>query len=185
MRRFTLWGALIYIALVGSSTIGESSGAIAQSVPGGVSANRFTLTLEREAEESYATLERRAEAAARAATQRTFDSDILVRAVAVTIVAENRGLAAPVLTLQVTREQWRQLPDPQRWSSYYPTAQALLQLSPASTAATTVPAAAPIEALPAPTEAPSSTLPTIPLPQQVPGRPTLPQAAPTTLPLGQ
>lgn len=116
--------------------------AAAQTIPPGATANRFTVTLEREADESYATLERRAEAAARAATQRTFDSDILVRSVVVTIVAENRGLSAPILTLQATREQWRQLPDPQRWSTYYPTAQALLQLSLAATSTTPAPLSA-------------------------------------------
>lgn len=128
MRGFAILGAVVSIAFTSIAIIALPSVTAAQGLPT-ANANRFTLTLEREAEESYAVLERRAEAAARAATQRLFDSDILVRSVVVTIVAENRGLAAPVLTLQVTREQWRQLPDPQRWSTYYPSASALLELN--------------------------------------------------------
>ena len=157
MRGLKIWGAVVSIAL----TSGLPSVAVAQLIPA-ATANRFTLTLEREAEESYPVLERRAEAAARAATQRLFDSDILVRSVLVTIVAENRGLAAPVLTLQVTREQWRQLPDPQRWSTYYPSASALLQLGSTAPAATTSTPAAPAPA-------PDAALPTVPVPTQAPG----------------
>lgn len=128
MRGFAILGAVVSIAFTSITIVGLPSGTVAQGLPT-ANANRFTLTLEREAEESYSVLERRAEAAARAATQRLFDSDILVRSVVVTIVAENRGLVAPVLTLQVTREQWRRLPDPQRWSTYYPSASALLELN--------------------------------------------------------
>lgn len=132
MRGLTVWGVVwgagVAIALTSVPSMTRTELAMAQGIPT-ASANRVILTLEREAEESYAVLERRAEAAARAATQRLFDGDLLVRSVVVTIVAENRGLAAPVLTLQVTREQWRQLPDPQRWSTYYPSASALLQLN--------------------------------------------------------
>ncbi|MBD2089080.1 hypothetical protein H6F67_04330 [Microcoleus sp. FACHB-1515] len=139
---FTVWGAVVAIAFTSVLSVAVAPGS-AQGIAA-ASANRLTLTLEREAEESYAVLERRAEAAARAATQRLFDSDLLVRSVVVTIVAENRGLAAPVLTLQVTREQWRQLPDPQRWSTYYPSASALLQLSPTAPA-TSAPDAASVQ----------------------------------------
>lgn len=129
MRGFVVWGAVVSIAFASVlPRVAVAQAVPATSIPATI-ANRLILTLEREAEESYPVLERRAEAVARAATQRLFDSDILVRSVVVTIVAENRGLAAPVLTLQVTREQWRQLPDPQRWSTYYPSAAALLQLS--------------------------------------------------------
>lgn len=52
---------------------------------------RASLTLNRQPNETYETLMRRAETNARAAAQRSFDQDILVTDVAVTIVAQNQG----------------------------------------------------------------------------------------------
>ena len=69
---------------------------------------------------------RRAEAAARATTQRSFDQDILVTEVSVIISAQNRGSTAPILSLEVSRPQWRISPDPQIWTTYFKTARDLL-----------------------------------------------------------
>ncbi len=87
---------------------------------------RMSVSLDRELDESYEILLRRAESAARAAAQRSFDSDLLVSEVLVTIVGENRGLAVPILSLEVSRVQWSRRPDPTLWTRYYRTAPVLL-----------------------------------------------------------
>ncbi len=114
--------------------------------------NRATITLDRQPGETYQTLLRRAEAAARAATQQTFDRDLLVTDVSVTIVAEtDEGLIAPVLALAVSRTEWRRLPDPQRWSTYFENARVLLRLDqPTATGgqAAPIPVSAPVPSLP-------------------------------------
>jgi hypothetical protein len=91
---------------------------------------RGDLSIDRLPEENYETLLRRAEAAARAATQRTFDQDILVTDVSIMVSVQNYGAIAPVLELAVSRPQWRTIPDPQRWATYFKTARSLLFLAP-------------------------------------------------------
>jgi len=87
---------------------------------------RVDLLIDSLPEESYETLLRRAEAAARATTQRSFDQDILVTEVSVIISAQNQGAIAPILSLEVSRPQWRKRPDPQIWTIYFQTARYLL-----------------------------------------------------------
>jgi hypothetical protein len=87
---------------------------------------RVDLLIDRLPEESYENVLRRAEAAARATTQRSFDQDILVTEVSVIISAQNQGAIAPILSLDVSRPQWQQRPDPQRWTTYFKTARFLL-----------------------------------------------------------
>ncbi|MTJ47446.1 hypothetical protein [Dolichospermum sp. UHCC 0259] len=87
---------------------------------------RVDLLIDRLPEESYETVLRRAESTARAATQRSFDQDILVTEVSVIISAQNRGAIAPILSLEVSRPQWQKLPDPQNWTTYFKTARSLL-----------------------------------------------------------
>ncbi|MEB3149447.1 MAG: hypothetical protein ACKO9I_09735 [Sphaerospermopsis kisseleviana] len=87
---------------------------------------RVDLAIERLPEETYETVLRRAEMVARAAAQRSFDQDILVTEVSIIVTAQNQGMIAPVLALDVSRIQWRQRPDPQRWATYFKTARSLL-----------------------------------------------------------
>jgi hypothetical protein len=87
---------------------------------------RVDLLIDRLSEENYETVLRRAELAARAATQRSFDQDILVTEVSVIISAQNQGAIAPILSLDVSRPQWQKRPDPQYWTTYFNTARFLL-----------------------------------------------------------
>ncbi|NER22007.1 MAG: hypothetical protein F6J86_31375 [Symploca sp. SIO1B1] len=87
---------------------------------------RIEVSLTRQSEESYQDLLRRAEAVARAATQRSLDGDILVTEVAVTITGQNGGAIAPILLLEVSRSNWKRRPDPQLWATYFPNTQLLL-----------------------------------------------------------
>ncbi|MCX7595096.1 MAG: hypothetical protein N2235_15320 [Fischerella sp.] len=87
---------------------------------------RVDLAIDRLPEENYQTLMQRAEAAARAAAQRSFDQDILVTDVSIYVSVQNQGAIAPVLELAVSRQQWRSRPDPRRWAKYFKTARSLL-----------------------------------------------------------
>ncbi|MBE9228475.1 hypothetical protein IQ264_23945 [Phormidium sp. LEGE 05292] len=60
------------------------------------------------------TIVRRAEAIARAAVQRSFDSDILVNDASVMVTCDNNGLMAPIISVKVSRSQWSNTPNIQR-----------------------------------------------------------------------
>lgn len=88
--------------------------------------SRLDLFLTREAGESYDTLLRRGEMAARAGAQRSFDQDLLITDVSVTVVVEGEGVSVPILSLRVDRDQWRVRPEAYYWATYYRTAEMLL-----------------------------------------------------------
>lgn len=88
--------------------------------------SRLDLFIAREAGESYDTLLRRGEMAARAGAQRSFDQDLLITDVSVTVVVEGDGVSVPILALRVDREEWRARPEAYYWATYYRTAEALL-----------------------------------------------------------
>jgi len=117
---------------------------------------RVNLSLDRRANESYDTLLRRAETAARAAAQRAFDNDILATEVSVIVAGQNSGLIVPILALEVSRADWRRRPDPQQWATYYSNADLLLGIN------------QPVIAAPAPVPVPVPA-PTAPLPSAAPG----------------
>lgn len=94
------------------------------------------VTIDVQPSETYDTLVRRAEAIARAATQRSFDRDILVTDVSIVIIAQTATSTVPVLSLTTTRPQWRSQPDARRWATYYSTSKALLGMNKAPSAAT-------------------------------------------------
>jgi hypothetical protein len=89
---------------------------------------KVDVSIDRQLGESYQTLLRRAEAIASAATQRSFDRDILVTDVSVMVLIQSEGAIAPILSLEATRQGWRSRPDPHRWITYYPTTESLLRL---------------------------------------------------------
>ncbi|NEP51086.1 MAG: hypothetical protein F6K65_20735 [Moorea sp. SIO3C2] len=89
---------------------------------------RINVTLNREPEETYQGFMRRAEVVARAAAQRSFDSDILTTKVAITILGQNQGEIAPVLLLEVSRPSWQRRPDSKYWATYFPNTQFLLRV---------------------------------------------------------
>ncbi|MBE9129470.1 MULTISPECIES: hypothetical protein [unclassified Coleofasciculus] len=87
---------------------------------------RVDVSIRTQPNETYGNLLRRAEAVARAAAQRSFDGDILVTDVAVTIIGEHDGAVAPVLLLDVSRQNWRNRPETQYWATYFPSTELLL-----------------------------------------------------------
>ena len=167
--------ALTNLAVVLSFT---GSVLLAQTIaPPAVHAYTGTVnvTIDVQPSETYDTLVRRAEAIARAATQRSFDRDILVTDVSIMIIAQSASSTVPVLSLTTTRPQWRSQPDPRRWATYYSTAKALLRLNNAPSATIAQPTiTASTPATTSTTSQPRSTTPTAPT---SPTTPTTPAGA--------
>lgn len=125
--------------------------------------------------ETYETFLNRAEAVARAATQRAFDRDILTSEVYVIIVGRKPDATVQVLSVQVSRNQWRSRPDSRRWATYYSSARVLLGFG------SSAPARSPAAASPTPPGANPAAIPVPILEPQTPAEP-LPQTAPPTQP---
>ena len=118
-------------ALLGSTGVWLTEALIAPQASQAYT-SRLDLFLARESGETYETLLRRAEMAARAGAQRSFDQDLLTTNVSVNVVVESSGVTVPILSLRVDREEWRSRPETYYWATYYRTAQALLSSSPST-----------------------------------------------------
>ncbi len=81
--------------------------------------SRVNLFVVRELGESFETLVMRSEIIARAAVQRSFDADVLMTDVIVTVIGDNQGIAVPILTVPVSRSDWRLRPDVTVWARYF------------------------------------------------------------------
>lgn len=125
LRRFTPLG---FAAMVVVSTLGWVGQTLVAPPAAIAYTSRVSLFLTREQGESFESLVRRAEITARAGVQRSFDADLLVTEAIVTVVGENQGIAVPLLTVEVTRNDWRNLPDVEYWARYYAAADSLLGL---------------------------------------------------------
>jgi hypothetical protein len=90
--------------------------------------SRLSLFLTRDANESFDVFVQRAEIITRAAVQRSFDADILITDVAITVVGSNQGVSMPVLSIEVSRADWQLNPDVQYWATYFSTAEGLMEL---------------------------------------------------------
>jgi hypothetical protein len=133
---------------------------------------RVAIPIAREEDETYQTLLIRAENIARAATQRSFDESILTTDVIVTVLGQNNGAVVPLFKLEVTRQNWRSFPDPQRWTKYYTNANLLLGIDDSPSPAATIAPPAPPTAAPAQPETPEA------LPELSPEDPFLPGLPP-------
>ncbi|OIP70674.1 MAG: hypothetical protein AUK48_13535 [Oscillatoriales cyanobacterium CG2_30_44_21] len=78
--------------------------------------------------EGFTVMTRKAEALARSAAQRTFDSEVLVSDVSVKVTAQNQEQAAIILQLIVSRRNWVSRPDPKIWATYFPMTKTLMGL---------------------------------------------------------
>ncbi len=87
---------------------------------------RLDLSVESQPNDTYKTLLNRAEAAVRAAVQENFEQNKQVTYVTAMVMAENSGAVAPVLSLEVSRSQWRKSHDVQQWGTYLTSARFLL-----------------------------------------------------------
>ena len=146
---------------------------------------RVNVALTRETGESFRSFLRRAEAVARAAAQRSFDRDILVTEVAVTVIGQNNGAIVPLMSLDVSRQSWTRSPDPQNWITYFPNTDTLLGFDNTPEAPEIQPRGTPTPgATPTPSATPTPQAPTEPRVIELPGGtrqilPAAPQTAPT------
>ncbi|MGB3311177.1 MAG: hypothetical protein WBG32_16135 [Nodosilinea sp.] len=88
--------------------------------------SRVNLYVVRDRSESFDTLVRRSEIIARAAVQRSFDADLLMTDVIVTIIGDNQGVSVPILTVPVSRSEWQLRPDVTQWANYFEAARYLV-----------------------------------------------------------
>ena len=92
--------------------------------------SRLNLFLTLEDGEPYSSLVTRSNIAARAGAQRSFDQDLLITEVMISVTAENSdGIAVPILNLRVSRQEWSQQPMTEYWATYFRGAQTLLESS--------------------------------------------------------
>lgn len=89
---------------------------------------RVNVELDYQNGETYEILVQRANVAARAAIQRSFDRDILVSEVLTIVTAQRNGMVVPIMSVSVTRAQWRRSPDSRTWANYFATTKTLLNL---------------------------------------------------------
>lgn len=95
--------------------------------------SRVNLFVVREQGESFDTLVQRSEIIARAAVQRSFDADVLMTDVIVTVIGDNQGIAVPILTVPVSRSEWQLRPDVTQWANYFEAARSLVDDQPPAT----------------------------------------------------
>ncbi|MCP2730003.1 hypothetical protein [Limnofasciculus baicalensis] len=121
---------LSLLVLLGGAGVTWLSVALVQPQTALAYTARVDVSLTSQTDETYENFLRRGEAVARAAAQRSFDGDILVTEVAITIVGEHNGEIAPVLLLSVSRQDWKNRPDAQYWATYFSTSKLLLNFEP-------------------------------------------------------
>lgn len=123
-RLASLGARLTLAALVGMGSVALPSlvtPPVAQAYT-----SRVNLYLVREQGESFETLVQRSEIIARAAIQRSFDADVLMTDVIVTVIGDNQGISVPILTVPVSRSEWQLRPDVTQWANYFEAARALV-----------------------------------------------------------
>ncbi len=120
--RFTSLGVAV---MLGLTTVGVMIDAIAPPAAHAY-VSRVDVVLDVQPGETFETFLSRAEGVARAAVQRSFNRDILITEVYAIVVAQKDGGSVQVLSIQVSRDQWRSRPDPRRWATYYQNAKFLL-----------------------------------------------------------
>lgn len=115
-------------ALAGLLGVGVVALIAGMPVPAQAYTAEDLVTVYRVEGEDYSALVRRAEITARASAQQKFDRDILLTRVVITVLGQNGGQTAPILVLDVNRNDWRNRPDPQYWAKYYRSTRVLLEL---------------------------------------------------------
>lgn len=84
------------------------------------------LPIARQKQESYEDFLRRAEATAQKTIQARFQKDTAISELRVSVVGENQGAIAPIMSVRVSRHGWQNAPKIQRWATYYADSKFLL-----------------------------------------------------------
>jgi len=112
---------LIFGAIASFSSMAIASSVLAER-------REVDIRLQVNQAEGFTVMTRKAEALARSAAQRTFDSEVLVSDVSVKVTAQNQEQAAIILQLIVSRRNWVSRPDPKIWATYFPMTKTLMGL---------------------------------------------------------
>lgn len=148
----------LLIILIG---LGASFWAVSETIAPSMaqaSTDRLAFNLEPQLNESYEALQRRAQDAAMALAQQSFDHDSQVSKVIVMVTASHNGSVAPILTLQVSRSQWENQLQPQRWITYFNASRTLLGFTNSIPARINTPGLNPLPPNALPPEPPGSPL---------------------------
>ncbi|MGF1537814.1 MAG: hypothetical protein ACFB4J_15225 [Elainellaceae cyanobacterium] len=130
MTRSSISKVAIAQATAVITLFGAVGTALAQSAPAQVTApaDQLSISMSLLPGESYEDFVERAEEAVAQQVQRYFQRTAAER-VMVTFNGSNSGLVAPVLELDVTREQWTAVPQTVQWATYFPDGEVLLGLA--------------------------------------------------------
>lgn len=136
----------------------------------------FDLSVQVQSGETYEALVKRAEIMAKAAVEKAFTTDRQQETVVISISGQNQGAIAPILRLQVSRAQWQNQPEPQRWATFYPSSKMLLGFNrPYAPISAPPPQAIPTpQAIPPKQQPVSGPVQPVPV-DSLPGRPVVPQ----------
>ena len=136
----------------------STPGVVITPTPNQANLVQLQVSVTRNPSESFETMLRRSEAMARTFIQRSFDKNKSVTNVNLTVLGENQGSIAPIVSMRVNRQGWKRSPDPQMWATYFPNAQTLLGLPDSLTTATQPASTPPLQTITAPAATPNSSL---------------------------
>ncbi len=122
--------------------------------------DRLQLYIDRQLNETYEALLRRAKDTAMATARKSFEANGQVSKVVVIVTVENNGSVAPILTLDVSRHQWENKTKPQLWITDLTASRTLLGFETSQPVSETVdvPSSNPLPQNALPTEPPGSPL---------------------------
>jgi len=86
------------------------------------------VSIRRQGNETYSQFLERANSLAKNTIEQRFKTDRELDALNVVVVGENNGAIAPLLAIQVNRDNWQANPNVQKWSNEFPFSQSLLGL---------------------------------------------------------
>jgi hypothetical protein len=147
-----------------SSTI---TSAFAQAIKAGVATTsppnqpnvvQLQVSVPRIPGESFEMMVLRSQAMAKTFIQRSFNKNKSVTNVNLTVIGENQGFIAPIVSVKVNRQGWQRNPNPLMWATYFTNAQTLLNLPDSFTTATQPASTFPAQTTTAPAMAPSSSM---------------------------
>jgi hypothetical protein len=119
--------------------------------------SQIPLTLSREPDETYPSFVQRATTLVASRFKNDFSKNSSLNELRIVVIGQNNGNIAPVLSVNMSRQQWRSNPNPQPLINYFPDSQFLLGFDapvPATaTTSTPAPTTPPAET-PSPTQSP-------------------------------
>ncbi len=117
------------------------------------------LSMTRKQGETYEQLLDRANQVAANGLNQRFNQDKSLKWLKLSVFAENEGTMAPLMTVQVSRQDWQAEPKVQRWASVFPYSRTLLGFDTPTAPRPKPPAAPSTTASPAPATASQPTQP--------------------------